>query len=357
VPDEAAPGVRITLKNDVVTRWTSELLMIRSFTRNLKAIRLFWDAHPSLRIDESGVQLLQDIELVLSVPGEVSEFCEKQHSVTAIAAWEVVWSVVSCLRAKVKPATAAGKGFLEELILQWRIRTNANFERCPAARMCFFLNPSIWGSSVNAAGDGFTFAAEKFFEINEMHLKNVPNLVARTFQTFCNGLQSLALKEMALYVPSQDNVDERPAIQTLSESGAKKRGILLDHLHSFRTESTVGYERGNRDAELLHYCKNRSYNASAQMGILDYFATKVAAEYPNVLRLAKRYLCIPASNVTSESLWSLAGTISEDERSNTSHQLLEAQLMVRRNFQTIELMETLIRESSTGDESNKKRSQ
>lgn len=38
------------------------------------------------------------------------------------------------------------------------------------------------------------------------------------------------------------------------------------------------------------------------------------------------------SNVASESLWSLAGYISEDERSSTGAALIEAQLMVRRNY-------------------------
>ncbi len=73
--------------------------------------------------------------------------------------------------------------------------------------------------------------------------------------------------------------------------------------------------------------KARSYQSSASA--LDYYADCERA-YPSVARLARRYLCIPAANVASESLWSLAGYISEDERASASAELIEAQLMVRR---------------------------
>ncbi len=60
------------------------------------------------------------------------------------------------------------------------------------------------------------------------------------------------------------------------------------------------------------FVRQRSYHVAHN--VLDYYA-ELEPKFPSIVRLARRYLCIPSANVASESLWSLAGSASEDERS------------------------------------------
>ncbi len=90
--------------------------------------------------------------------------------------------------------------------------------------------------------------------------------------------------------------------------------------------SWTGYMRGDLAASCV--AKTRTYHSSASA--FEYYADCERA-YKSVARLARRNLCIPASNIASESLWSLAGYILQDERASASAELIDAQLVVRRN--------------------------
>ena len=48
-------------------------------------------------------------------------------------------------------------------------------------------------------------------------------------------------------------------------------------------------------------------------GCMEWWSKK-SLFYPHLARLAKRYLCVPASSVPSERIWSLAGNIVTKKR-------------------------------------------
>lgn len=85
--------------------------------------------------------------------------------------------------------------------------------------------------------------------------------------------------------------------------------------------------------------KQRSYHSPQP--VLAYYA-QIEHQYPTIAHVARRYLCIPSSNVASESLWSMAGYTAGDQRSKTSPELLEAQLMVRRNAEECKVVKELL---------------
>ncbi len=81
----------------------------------------------------------------------------------------------------------------------------------------------------------------------------------------------------------------------------------------FDKEAGGGHAPNDANGELTLFVRMRSYHVADNM--LEYYADR-EPKFPAIARLARCYLCIPSSNVASESLpWSLAGTASEDERS------------------------------------------
>lgn len=77
-------GNRVVLTQDVETRWSSEFRMIESILRpdTLRALRMLFDLVPSIRILETGLDLLRDIQAVLKVPFDLTLFVESQTKVS-----------------------------------------------------------------------------------------------------------------------------------------------------------------------------------------------------------------------------------------------------------------------------------
>lgn len=217
--------------------------------------------------------------------------------------------------------------FKQNMKLQWKRRAQLNFEKCPAARMTFFLNPVIWGSK--AGQNGLVFAAQTFYEKNGMDDVDMGRGVFHRmrFDVFKSQLQGLVKQEKSLHVPQQPQPGQSDAI-----AAPVIESPLWSNLDEFQTQASAGFKLGDFDGELSQFVKERSYHNTASVNVLDYYAG-IEAKYPTIARLARRYLCIPSSNVASESLWSLAGYISEDERSSVSPETMETQLMIRRNLQ------------------------
>lgn len=194
--------------------------------------------------------------------------------------------------------------------------------------MTFFLNPSIWGSK-SGGPRNVVYAAQVFYEQNGMDYVDMGKgqFIRTDFVTFNNQLQGLVKQQKSLHVPQADVVAE--AVTGPSPAGGAV-SALWANLDEFDEQANVGFKLGDFDGELAQFVKERSYHNTTS-NVLDYYAS-LETKYPTIARLARRYLCIPSSNVASESLWSLAGYISEDERSSTGAALIEAQLMVRRNY-------------------------
>jgi hypothetical protein len=246
-------------------------------------------------------------------------------------AWKLCWSCVSAWQ-NVPTTTLAGADFKTNIITVWKRRCHENFNRSAAAKMTFFLNPTLWGSSVNEAGV-VVFAAQKFFDENGMGSIDLGvdragrrlGVFTQTFDAFKSALQALAKQQMALYASP-------PAAAQPAADAAAPRIVsaLWSTVKRFDKEAGGGHAPNDANGELAMFVRQRSYHVAHN--VLDYYA-ELELKFPTIARLSRRYLCIPSSNVASESLWSLAGGASEDERSCTSAELLETQLMIRRNYQ------------------------
>lgn len=236
---------------------------------------------------------------------------------------------MSAWESKVQTKTQAGETFKLNLITCWKRRAQINFDKSPAAKMTFFLNPVIWGSK--AGPNGLVFAAQTFYEKNGMDSVDMGRgqFHRMRFDVFKSQLQGLVKQEKSLYVPQQAAAPEHMAAATAP--AVVMESPLWSNLDEFQSQASAGFKKGDFDAELNQFVKERSYH-NTDLNVLEYYAG-IEAKYPTIARLARRYLCIPSSNVASESLWSLAGFISEDERSRISADMLETQLMIRRNHQ------------------------
>jgi hypothetical protein len=260
-------------------------------------------------------------------------------------AWMMCWSCVSCWNTVV-PTTPAGIVFKANLVDSWKRRALVNFKKSPAAKMTFFLNPMLW-SSAAAPGRAVVYAAERFYTENGMGDVDTGRVDKRTgqkvihkqtFETFKNDLQALAKTQLLVHIPPQP---VQPAPAAVAVAGARQAGAAFyENLKRFERESSAGYVAGDIDGELAYFVKTRSYQKLSN--VLDYYAD-CEASFPSVARLARRYLCIPSSNVASESLLSLAGYISEDERACASEELVETQLMIRRNHQECQNVKELLK--------------
>ena len=233
----------------------------------------------------------------------------------------------------VPTVTLAGADFKINMVTVWKRRCHVNFNRSPAARMTFFFNQTLWSSSFGAGGQA-SYAAQKFYEENEMGSVDLGRdqrgrslgTHTQTFEAFKNSLQGLAKQQLMMHAV----VAAGPAAVAPAVVVQPPRSVLWAAVQRFDSEASGGHVPGDVDSELALFVRTRTYQSPSNM--LDYYAEQ-EAKFPAVTRLARRYLCIPSSNVASESLWSLAGYISEDERSTASAELIETQLMVRRNHQ------------------------
>lgn len=333
---DAIAGRHITLKQDVETRWSSEFIMLESVLDNLVPLRQFFNLHPDLRINNAGLALLEDIRNLLAVAYDATKYMETQKKITSVDAWKVVWSCISTWRKNTQVSTSTGELFKDSLISAWKKRAHANFSKSDAAKMCFFLNPTLWGSRL--APDGTQrFAAFEFYEANEMH--DVPGVHAMSAQSFMRHLQELASQKVVLYgntLPGAAGKDE-PALGTQKASGHKSK--LFETIKEFDEGANGAFEQTDPNAQVFFFIKNRTYEPVTTA--LTYYAAK-RKQFPAVVRMATRYLCIPAASVASESLWNLAGYMSEDERAATSPEHLENQLQIRRNSRAVANIKKLL---------------
>ena len=316
----------VTLKQDVETRWSSEYLMLSSVLNNIVPLRKLFELHQDLRIAQAGLDLLQDIRAILAVAYDATTFMQHQRKITAIEAWKVVWSCVSAWRKHVPVKTPAGEAFKEAIINSWKTRANTNFRKSEAAQLCFFLNPSIWGSKLV---DGkLVVAAQRFYEENEMD-KIPGGVYSPTADAFLRSLQQLAERATILY-GSKEELE--PPTQEQEPSQKTSQSALFQSLNDFESSACGAFDVADPKAEIFYFIKNRTYERGGTL--LDYYASKQST-FPSVVRMATRYLCIPAASIASESLWSLAGNASEDERALTSPEHLENQMLIRRNHAEI----------------------
>ena len=56
------------------------------------------------------------------------------------------------------------------------------------------------------------------------------------------------------------------------------------------------------------------------------------AQYPNLSKLAKKYLCIQATSASSERVFSIAGLISDDRQSRISPEKLDKVIFLHNNM-------------------------
>ena len=181
-----AAGARVTLQQDVETRWSSEWVLIGSILKNLSAVRVLFERFPELRIAEADLAILKDVKSLLQPAHELTTYLESQtkvwlfqirlvHSllyflaqVTCIDAWKLAWACVSCVR-QIQVTAPAALVFKEELVTSWKRRALKNFEKSAAARMTFFLSPSLWSASCeesNGPSPRMVFAAQRFYEVS-----------------------------------------------------------------------------------------------------------------------------------------------------------------------------------------------
>ena len=157
----------------------------------------------------------------------------------------------------------------------------------------------------------------------------------RPWPEFHQSLTALATQELTRHAKKPQPRE----VQAASSVPEKPKSALWANDEDFRSNSSfIGYEPDDLLGQMHRFVKSRTYEDS--MTPIEFYSSLKG--YPEVRHLAKRYLCIPATNVPSESLWNISADISEDERVNVSGDLLEAQLMIRRNWQEVAIVSQLL---------------
>ena len=330
------------LVQDVETRWSSEYLMIKSVQRNLPGLRRLWDVHGHLRLTEATISVMLDMVTLLSMPYDLLQVLEKQSDVTAMTAWQLVWSMVSAWKEAAIMTTDAGRRFKGALLTCWKWRVRRNFNT-PAAKMCFFLNPRLWGSL--PVDGSLEYVAEQFFQDNEMGYDagDFPSLL---LEAFVGDLTETAVQTVTRF-SARAPVRHRAPPPPTDDDG--NDSLFLAHLQKRARLALPGPEDAtNPHVEVFRFVKVRTYSDTSDA--LAYYAQQsIKEQFPHIAHVAKRYLAIPATNVASESLWSETGHASTGRRSSVKPEFLECQMMVRRNARMVEAAKQLLDTAETQD--------
>ncbi|XP_065187650.1 E3 SUMO-protein ligase ZBED1-like [Sycon ciliatum] len=167
----------------------------------------------------------------------------------------------------------------------------------------------VHGEAVLAAALDPRFRALKFFDLEQQH---------EVQQT----LISYASVGCSPCTESSSSSSEPPA----------KRRCLLDQLLCDDGEDEDS--EGSIEAEVAAYLAEKPVKRSVDP--LLWWSTN-AARFPRLAPLARKYLCIPATSVASERVFSFAGQIVDKRRSKLSAEMIDAQVFLHKNAHIIDV--------------------
>ena len=111
-----------------------------------------------------------------------------------------------------------------------------------------------------------------------------------------------------------------------------KRNCFLDDLLS----EEIANEGESVVAEVLTYLQERPVSRVSDP--LTWWAAN-ASRFPRLANIAKRYLCIPATSVSSERVFSFSGRIADKRRSRLSAPMIDAIVFLHKNAFLLKLSE------------------
>ena len=161
--------------------------------------------------------------------------------------------------------------------------------------------------------------------------------VKKDFHQLENGIKELLSKQ------EQQSQHEIPAtegqeLENLSSIGRKARSNNNDSIFDYEDDDAVDEPIEQWDAleyELRNY-KNVKMSATQKRNtnVLNWWKENQKS-YPNLFKLAKAYLHIPATSVPSERIFSLAGYIVCDRRSRILADNVNKAIFLKRNAKHI----------------------
>ena len=262
------------LKNSVKTRWNSTYIMLRSFLpqhKEIKTVLCMNDKH-ELTLTEAEVDRLTKVMATLEpfYIATVEMSGEKHTSISKVLAL-----------VKVLKGNITGKDPLSKSLNDYiDIYLGASEER-PLLRQASFLDPRY---------RDFGFTKEDSFETTKIELKNKMMLML-------NKVHSEKSQDESL--PAPPPAKKSNALWKLFDDGAKT--VTLDT----GPEAIIA-------AEIKEYIESPRLDRT--LDPLQWWSRK-AMRLPNLAKLAKQILAVPATSVPSERVFSKAGELISSKRS------------------------------------------
>lgn len=280
--NEAATPLK--LKNDVITRWNSTFYMFERFLQikePLTATLAILNS-PVECLSETEWQVLKEVCSILKPFEQITREMSEEKNVTLSKVIIIVKGLRSAIEnIKQKTASFGAK----ELVNHYEKEITNRFhtvETNPLMARCTFIDPRFKSKAFNSEYN-FNMIKDRI-ESEVAHIisaereRNTSNE-----KTFMESESTSDLEENLVWA------DFDRLVKTRKEIDIKAAAIL--EVRSYLAEDLI-----NRKENPLNWWKTRT------------------AIYPHLAKLAKKYLCIIATSVASERIFSTAGQVITDRR-------------------------------------------
>ena len=282
------------LKQDVFTRWNSTYTMLASYKdmHNDICTVLSQKGKSYMTLDENELQLLDSTIDVLGVFFDATEemSSEKFTSISKII------PLIRQLKQKTEKSETTLAKKLQSQIDDYF----CNVENTKLLTMTTILDPHFKNKVFSSDSTRRRVEEELREEMAAINLETVPDSSSEK-RGDDETVKERKKKKTSLW----DSFDQE--IEEEKKAPLSKSATMLEY------ESYILLERITRKENALHWWKNHE------------------AHLPRLSKLAKKYLCIPASSVPSERVFSKAGELVSTRRANLKPKNVDMILFLNKN--------------------------
>ncbi|XP_034540402.1 zinc finger BED domain-containing protein 1-like [Notolabrus celidotus] len=288
-----------SLIHDVVTRWGSTFEMISRFLEQQQAIcavlvgnRSTWHLMPK----DSDITVLEEVHKLLCPLHDFTDILASERQVTLSALQPVLEHINSVMLQDEEEDSALTKQMKhvirDDLLMQLRYTT----EMKNVLSISSFIDPRFKGSFAENLDDIVKACSDEATALTAQELPDTEQPPAAMAQS-TNSTTTTKRKEKSLSGLLQKITTARK-----NRSAAASEGPLPTALEKL-------------DTEMRLYLSLPAIDAEADP--LSWWKTHVE-EFPMLSKVARKYLCIPATSVPSERVFSASGHILSPQRSRLS---------------------------------------
>ena len=324
------------LHQDVPTRWGSTVASTDSLLdhkededeetdfKNIKAvnaalreINLKKDELETLLLTNRDCEKIKNLNKVLKKLDIYSTTLGGDKFVTSSLVFPIVKSIKKL--ASEDPEEKLYMSEFKEILLddfKTRVSDNVNFK---VLKKCCALNPAF--KNLKTIGDNLSDEAKK--RVRE-----------EVFSELEDELISMIMTERALdfgnaIEPEESDDADLNSNVTGRETSSLKRNLTLDFDESDEEEENSGLNYENVKNEFAAY--NAEPIMSRDSCPLEWWDAR-KGKYPHLLKLVRKYLCIPATSTQAERVFSGLGLLLTKQRLSMSGDLVDAQLFLKDKF-------------------------